>query len=220
MRDTSVALAQCEKCQAYVFRADSNGLRVMADPAPLAGAQAYVAALVAGRRTFDLIEAAGRPSKLQTRTQHSQAPDFTPEAGRRPVLAEHGCTRADSRAVEVTDTGPHSAPATPGASRGGHHQQDALDGTSPSPAPERSSKNTSRRAVPYATRRHSDRNGRYKPTQTIHLPGLIEKRKPEYVNRVCDTCGRMVGYDTEIIGVQVGIRWVWVQHESCPPATA
>lgn len=123
LRDTPVKLARCPRCGAYVFLAESCGLRAAADPAP-ADRDAYIRALVAGLRTFDLLEASGRPHKLLARSLGAPAPSFDPNGaqtaaeGRRKVLAEHGCgAEAKSmQPVAVAEAGPPSAPVT----RGGH----------------------------------------------------------------------------------------------------
>ena len=38
---------------------------------------------------------------------------------------------------------------------------------------------------------------------------------PEYVNRRCPGCFELIGTDRNIIGAQLGDRWMWVQHDSC-----
>lgn len=113
MLDSTVKLATCNRCRAYVLVGNSDGQRVAADPAPVTQ-EAYIASLVAGRRVFDLLERAGRPHKLLGRGPGSSAPSWTGEGGTglsvasrppRKILAEHGCGAKgiSSTRVEVTE---------------------------------------------------------------------------------------------------------------------
>lgn len=123
MRDTTIRLGQCNRCQAYVFMAMSSGVRSAADPAP-ASRDAYIAALTDGRRVFRLSEVAGRPDKLLTRSGRHLTPSFDgngAQNGSQRFLVEHGCGGHQRNMITFTEVepGPRSAPATHGVSRGG-----------------------------------------------------------------------------------------------------
>ncbi|RSS39055.1 hypothetical protein [Streptomyces sp. WAC08241] len=64
--DSPVRLGQCNRCQGYVFLANSSGVKSAAGTAP-ADRGAYIAAAIDGRRLFDLAEQAGQPQRLLTR---------------------------------------------------------------------------------------------------------------------------------------------------------
>jgi hypothetical protein len=84
-----------------------SGIKTAADPKPL-DVDEYRAALIAGRMTYDQLDQAGRPWKLQGRTAASQWPPFK---GRK-IVAEHGCTKAMNMAeAEFIDI-PRSTPAS------------------------------------------------------------------------------------------------------------
>lgn len=193
MQDTPIKVAQCNRCEQYVFSCRSNGLSTVADPAPLGDVTAYVAALAAGRRVFDLQERAGRPHSLQTRSRASKAPAWPPSGTQRPILAEHACA-TDASVVEVPDAGPHQAPATPGAASAGLRRPHALAGAQPASQRLTASSQTNRPnpAAP-ANPRPSDPGG-----------------SPR-----CDSCGEWIG-DLPFIGVHYR-EWQWAQHsERCP----
>lgn len=190
--DSPVKLGTCNRCRAYVYLAHSSGIRSAADVAP-AGRDAYVAAALDGRRHFDLVEAAGRPSKLLTRTRGSQAPSFTLEGaqeavqGRRPVLVEHGCGGHAQNMIKFTEVEerPPSAPAMPGERRGGHRQPPVHESgltVEEIPRPYR---------VAPATRRRSDR----------------WERPPK-----CGTCRKECKPGT-YSGIQRGREWIWAEHD-------
>jgi hypothetical protein len=105
--DTVVQLRQCPRCKAYVFVCMVSGIKTAADPKPL-NVEEYRAALISGRMTYDQLDQAGRPWKLQGRTAASQWPPFK---GRK-IVAEHGCTKAMNMAeAEFIDI-PRSTPAS------------------------------------------------------------------------------------------------------------
>lgn len=143
LADTKIELAQCSRCQRWVFLADSSGMRVAADPAA-ASRDAYIEALASGRRTFWLSKQTGRPHKLQTRRLTDSAPTFDlrglqePPRGSREVLVEHPCAVNARNAVryEVPEAPKSPAPATPGERRGGlpHATAPVNGGRGPSPA--------------------------------------------------------------------------------------
>lgn len=96
MLDTTPKLAQCQKCQAYVFQAQVNGYTVLVDPAALQGPELTLQALGAGKALYSRHGQHLRPSKNPLTGEH---------------LAAHGCTvagtvRADK--VEVAQEGPQT----------------------------------------------------------------------------------------------------------------
>ena len=93
--DTTPKLAECPRCGAYVLLATVSGLRTAVDPAPL-DRNAFIGALLDGKRTYDLQRTAGKPSKLVDR--FPGAPPF----GTRETLAEHGC---GAKAITANDHG-------------------------------------------------------------------------------------------------------------------
>jgi len=91
--DTKIKLGICNRCSQYVFMAMSSGARAAADPAP-ATREAYIAALMDGRRVFRLLTAAGRPHKLLSPRVRDLAPEFDAggaQTGAQGFLVEHGC---------------------------------------------------------------------------------------------------------------------------------
>lgn len=200
--DTPIKLATCNRCGAYVFLAHSSGVRSAADAAP-AGRDAYIAAVIAGRRLFDLVEAAGRPQKLMTRTVRSQAPAFDAAGaqiaaqGRRKVLAEHSCGAHAMDATKFTEVeqGPPPVPAMPGERRDGHPQPTVHEsGLTVEEIPRRS---VARRAISH----RSD----------IRISPRISERPPR-----CDICNAYIGSDEIYTGAQHGSVWKWAMHEECP----
>lgn len=203
--DTPIRLAQCNRCEAYVYLAHASGVRAAADVAP-AGRDAYIGALVAGRRTFDLVEAAGRPHKLRTRRLDAQPPSYDPNGaqtaaeGRRAVLVEHGCGSHAQNAVRFTEVaqGPLQAPATPGERRGG---------TRPEPV------HASGLTVEEIPRSPAGRASRPR-SDVITVAGTrprIAERPPR-----CDICNAYIGSDELFWGIQHGNTWYMAEHEDCP----
>lgn len=106
--DTTPKLVTCTRCKAYVFACQVGGLKVAADLRPL-DVEAYRAAIIAGKATYDQIDQAGRPHKLQARTASSTWPAYDG----RNVLADHMCgTRSmNVTAVETSELPPYQARA-------------------------------------------------------------------------------------------------------------
>lgn len=219
LQNTPIKLATCNRCQAYVFACDADGIRTAADPAPLGDTAAYVQALTRGLRVFDLVEQAGRPHKLLTRTVAAGAPRFgaepvsgahsaSPSAPRttapRPILAEHGCGAAgrDTSKAEAVAVGPPSAPATHGDSKAGRRP-----GAAPG-QPQGSSQGPNPKGSPAGS-----------PFPAGHASRLPSE-KHLYVGRIgqprCDRCGKRVDHGEEYIGIHCG-RWIWAEHDGrCP----
>lgn len=192
--DTPVKLGQCNRCQQYVWLAMASGVRSAADVAP-AAREAYVAALVDGRRTFGLITQAGRPWKLSTRRLGDPAPVFgsqglqEPPEGSRAVLVEHGCGGHARNMVSFREVeqGPPPARATHGGSRSG--------GPHPVAAHE------SGLVVEEIPRRSPVR-------PASHLPSEAYPK--------CGTCQRYVKSGEMYWGIQHGPVWIYCEHEECP----
>lgn len=208
--DTEIRLAQCPRCEGYVFQALSCGINTAADPGPVTR-DGYAAALAGGRRLFDLLTVAGRPSKLLARLPGANPPSFDPQglqdvAGRseRPVLAEHGCGAhgMDASRVEVVPTGKASAPATRGVSRAGSPREIALAGASRSTSPRKTgqvpSGQTFRNPARAATPRRSRRR-----IEDVELPPP------------CDSCGKFIGAGEPYTGLKHGSDNIWAIHEEC-----
>jgi len=189
LADTKITLAQCNRCQSWIFLADSAGMRVAADPAP-ASREAYIKALAEGRRTFQLRERAGRPHKLLARTLKDPAPTWAPEGpqigvqgrlGTYQVLVEHPCAVNARNAVRFTpaeapkDQARASGPATTGEQAAGSH---------PPPVP----------ASKAATLPHA---------------GPVN---PHPSDVTCDHCGKVIMENEEFWGFQHGSTWVYAAH--------
>lgn len=136
--DTTPKLAQCNRCQGWVYLAEASGIRSAADVAAV-DRTAYISALTQGRRLFRLVEAAGKPHRLLSVRPACLDPSFDEngrQTGAQRLLAEHGCGGHAMNAVRFTElaAGPPSAPATRGSHRGGPHQPPAPAGKArPSP---------------------------------------------------------------------------------------
>ncbi|GGR51809.1 hypothetical protein [Streptomyces roseolus] len=233
--DTPIRLATCNRCGAYVYLAHSSGIRAAADVA-VAGRDAYINAVLAGRRLFDLAETTGRPQKLLNRSHVSPAPTFDTNGaqetaqGRRKVLVEHGCGAHAMDATRFTEVEqvPPPAPATPGNPRGGTpHGTAPVAGATPSrpagPANRpRSDLGAEAQAaweaingsVPRATLLKPPRS--FGDAATGHRrtarPGRLTERPPR-----CDICNAYIGSDELYVGIQQGAAWVWAVHDGdCP----
>lgn len=205
-KTTKLKLGQCPRCGRYVLASLCAGLKRAVDPGALPDIPAYIAALTEGRTTFELLEQAGRPWKLEPRTPASEAPrqgsqGLTGALGR-PVVVEHGCGAhaMDAALFEETPPDPPSAPATPGSNRAGHRPGPAhVAGANPiSPAPPA----TPRRSE---IEKHAGRDGKPKPGHVIP-PG-----QPK-----CDRCGYRIDYGEPFTGLH-HVTWQWAYHDgTCP----
>lgn len=243
MMTTPITLSTCGRCGAYVFACQVDGLKTMADPAPLDQA-GYLAALVAGLRVFDLIEAAGRPQKLRTRSGASQPPIGHGQGSTEPlaysygtlsghILAEHGCgaSALDAAKAEVVPVGPPRAPATPGASRGGHRRQTAPASAQASmPLPQGSgaaAPSSTTPPSPSAAGHASDhllimgrtesQNGT-PPREGVTGDEGIRAQDPG--QPTCATCGRVIRVNEIHWAIQHGHNYIHAQHERCPDGMA
>ncbi|GHG09994.1 hypothetical protein [Streptomyces hydrogenans] len=233
--DTPIKLATCNRCGAYVYLAHSSGIRAAADVA-VAGRDAYIAALMGGRRLFDLVEAAGRPQKLLHRSHVSPVPAFDAAGlqevanGRRKVLAEHGCGAHAMDAVKFTEVeqGPPSVPAMPGERRDGRHQPAALESGVPTSSPAGPATHPRSDLPPEAQAAWEAINGSV-PQTTLLKPSRAERAaarghrrtaRPRQITERpprCDVCNAYIGSDEVYVGVQLGSTWVWAIHDpECP----
>lgn len=80
-----------------------SGCATAADPEPL-GVEAYRAALIAGRTTYDVITQAGRPWKLRTRVPSVPTSGYA-------IVAGHACGAAGRDATDVTELPEDPRPA-------------------------------------------------------------------------------------------------------------
>lgn len=113
LRNEPIKLAQCQRCKGYVFLAMVGGMKAMADPAPL-DITAYTQALIAGVKTYRLVEQAGRPHRLEF--------DTPSVPSKLPRVSAHDCGAIARDAIETAlevPQGPRSAPAMPGSNSGG-----------------------------------------------------------------------------------------------------
>lgn len=78
-----------------MLAASVSGLATAADPEPL-GVEAYRAALIAGRATYDVITQAGRPWKLRQRLASVPTSGFA-------IVAAHDCGAGGRDATTVTE---------------------------------------------------------------------------------------------------------------------
>lgn len=108
MLNTAMELAQCDKCNAYVFMCHVGGIRVIVDPGPLDGMEDVRRRLMMGRTVYRILP--GR--KLAQFGQLS-----TKGSG---YLADHWCSpgTVGARTVPVEAVGPLQAPVTPSAGPG------------------------------------------------------------------------------------------------------
>lgn len=185
--DTKIQIAQCNRCQAWIFLAQSGGLRAAADPAP-ATRDAYIQALTEGRRTFRLATQAGRPHKLLTRRLKDRAPDFAPEGVQRAVdgfavLVEHGCGSNARNAVVFT---PMEEPKPVSVCETWKAQ-----GWEPP-------------------------KGKCKREGNPMLSSCVTCEKPPFSQRLaCDGCKKLITPGEEYWGFQHGDEWMYASHVVC-----
>ena len=131
---TKLEVAQCQKCQQYVFQSQVSGCLTMVDVLKLADIQEWREALVAGKSLYIASEMNGKPYKL--------SPVFAKQIGMIKdsghwLYATHGCAAAGTvRAtkVEAPPAGPQRAPVTPGGPVAGFRRATAPAGGSQGPS--------------------------------------------------------------------------------------
>jgi hypothetical protein len=151
--NTSLELAQCEKCNAFVFTCHVGGIRVIVDPGPLDGMDDVRRRLMMGRRVYRILP--GR--KLAVFGQLSTKGDG--------YLVDHWCTPgvAGVRKLPVEDAPrPPQAPVTPSAGPGlpsapvsgsqGHTGLPIMSPVSSAEFPSRATRATRPRTDPKPTR--------------------------------------------------------------------
>lgn len=197
MLDTTPKLAQCQKCQAYVFQAQVNGYTVLVDPAALQGPELTLAALSEGKALYSKAHGKLKPSKNPLTGAH---------------LAAHGCTvtgtvRADK--VEVVPQDPQRAPVTPGRLQGGFPRAHALaDGSQghrwlQGPPPIIAEWEASR------SRPHSV------VTPANHPPSDLRELRYTKPTR-CDICRKLITTEsTGVSTIEYDGRLIYGVHEQC-----
>lgn len=131
-----------------------------------------------------LLASGERPYRLRTAAGQAQA----------LTVASLGDVRAGTPVL-----GPH---------RCGGHPMDAQafrEAAQDPPQPPVSA--TGRPAPPYASQ--GARNRSPAPPVTRHRS---RKRHP-YINRQCEVCHELIGRSIDYMGMQIGERWVWLQHD-------
>jgi hypothetical protein len=123
--DTKLVLAQCQKCQGYVFNAQVNGCDTVVDVVASGSIVDWRNALVEGKSLYIATMMNGKPYKLSP--VYAKQIKLA-ETGGHALYATHGCAAAGTvRAskVEVAPEGPQQAPVTPGGLPGGFRRAGA-----------------------------------------------------------------------------------------------
>lgn len=157
----------------------------MVNPEPLVGIEAQRDAVIDGRSLYRILYIGSKPHKLQ----------FIKLGAEGVFLTDHKCgmaTAGNSKPVEAVALDPHRAPATRGEVQAGNRLPHALVG-----------------AQTGVQGFSSEILSPLGPVTRAILP------RSSYVNRVCDECNEMIGEDWNIVGVQLGDRWMWVRHVEC-----
>src|SRR5438046_2334068 len=97
MLDTEIKLAQCSRCQSYVWACNSAGVRVAVDPNPIMNGAEVYAFLGYGRSIYEVIYKVSKPHHLRW----LGAPGTSWEPNGRILVASHGCGAAATDAVAV-----------------------------------------------------------------------------------------------------------------------
>jgi hypothetical protein len=185
MLDTEIKLAQCSRCQSYVWACNSAGVRVAVDPNPIMNGAEVYAFLGYGRSIYEVIYKVSKPHHLRW----LGAPGTSWEPNGRILVASHGCGAAatDAVAVEVPLQGPQKAPVQPGR---------PSDGFPHRPALESGSRGRTRRPsrVAYSATPQS-------PAQRATLRRFK-----------CDTCGGLIGDDEAFVAIE-HYRYTWAVHD-------
>lgn len=200
MLDSEIKLAQCQRCQAYVWTADVSGMRVAVDPAPLGDLGAVMATLGAMRSVYAVQHIGRKPHHLKW--LGGQNTQWDPKG--RTLVAAHGCGAPprDAKPVEVAPEGPQQAPVTPGGAWGGVRPQAARDsgsqGHTTAPWAEVSSV-TRRSPAERATRRRSD--------VLAHIEHVPHVRPLK-----CQQCRCLISAGEEFVAIECG-RYSWAHHD-------
>lgn len=123
---SKLAVAQCQKCQQYVFASQVNGCEEMVDVLKLSTIEDWRVALVAGKRLFIATEMNGKPYKLSP--VYAKQIGMIKDSGHW-LYATHPCAAAGvvrATRVEVPPQDPQQAPVTPGRPRDGFRHPTAL----------------------------------------------------------------------------------------------
>lgn len=198
--DTPVALAQCDRCKAYVFQCSASGLRVIVDPAPLDGMNGVRDSLIAGKAVYRKIEANGI---LQRLTAHA-IPLVVREGAH--LLADHSCGPGlvGAADVEQRQEGPPAVACDVWRAQGWQP---------PATCPRVGA--DSRTGLLFGDVVAPKSCGVCEPPPFEPTHSIVECAPLEYINRRCPNCFEMIGRTINVIGVKYDNRWVWVQHDSC-----
>jgi hypothetical protein len=184
-----------------VFVAQSGGTRAAADVAP-ATRDAYIAALIDGRRTFWLTTQAGRPHKLISRMLASPAPVFDSQGVQEAPRAPHGAATATRQTyVEHGGCGSNARNAV------------ALDYTE-AEAPKASAHATP--GAPWAGRPQPDAHGLRVESIPRSPAAPATRHHSEAAYAKCGICDRYMKPGDIYWGIQHGVTWIYAEHEECP----
>lgn len=186
---TPVKLAQCQKCNAYVFSATVAGLNAVINPAPLAETDDVRAALLEGKSLYHVRMVGGKPQKAVS-VIGTQVGESIKHGV--PLWAQHGCAAGGTvRAsrVEVPPVGPQRAPVTPGEGRDGFRHPTAPVGGSQG----HRAKISKQELRDYFKPRHHAGIVNPRPSRCIVCRGLLTGNEPDAVTIEYD--GRIIwGY--------------------------
>lgn len=194
--DSVLKVATCNRCSNIVFAADVAGLKVMADPTPITGLAEAGIALVDGKSLYRILYVAGKPHKLQLITRD-------PGQWLGAMVSEHGCgcSGRDAEPVVMAQE----------AHRGACAAWTGQGWTPPASCPRRGA--DGRTGLLFGDTVAPESCGSCEAPPFDH--GGPRKRRAEHINRVCQRCNVLIGFNRDVIGVQIGDRWIWVQHDQC-----
>lgn len=197
--DTTIKLATCNRCKAYVFACTVGGMKTTADPAPLSTIEDVRTALLGGLSIHRVLRVGEKPNKLQTVSR-----GFDRHLGN--LVADHdcGCGAQNVRIVEDAPQDPPQAPVTRGEVQGGRRPQ-------PVPGSGSQGHTAPRRISPFPT-------AKINPSLSVPRSRALHanrRRSDGYCNLMCKRCGQLIGRDTNIVGIQNDNRWVWAEHADC-----
>ncbi len=185
---TPLRLAQCQKCNAYVFNSNVAGIDTTVDPVKLETPEQIREALLAGKSLYR----ENSPKLLAYVGPRDAAQRI---AQRLPMYATHACMVAGTvrtSQVELTPAGPPSAPATPGGRQGGYR---------PAPAPVSGSQGLTGLPIMMGD-----------CSETCPCRANRATRRPSR----CAVCNKVIwGDEHGIVAIEYNERVVWACHESC-----
>ena len=200
MLDSVIKLAQCQRCQAYVWTADVAGGRVTVDPAPLGDLGAVMAALAGMRSVYEVKHIGKQPHKLKW--LGGQGTRWEPEG--RVLVAAHGCgaPARDAQPAEVTPQGPQQAPATPGGHQGGFRPASAHDSGSQG------------RTADLDLQGEDRPSSRWKPYRSRAASATRPRSDVTPLTRTlkCGNCGQIILAGQPFTAIECG-QYSWAHHD-------